>query len=217
MPSIKKNFIYSSILTVANYLFPLLVFPYVTRVLGVDNIGIYNFVDSIVQYFTVFSMLGIVTIGIREIAKAKNNKETLSRTFSSLLILNLLTTLFAVLVLLVSSYFIPKLQLYQDMIFIGGARLLFNALLIEWFYSGIENFRYITIRSIIVRCIYVVSVFILVRNSDDYIIYFALTALTIVINAVANIIYSRKYVTFSLSGISFKPYIKPLFILGIVI
>ena len=72
MASIKKNFLYSSILTTANYLFPFLTYPYVARVLGVTNVGICNFVDSIINYFIIFSMLGIGTVGIREIAKYKN-------------------------------------------------------------------------------------------------------------------------------------------------
>ncbi len=215
MVSVKKNFIYSSILTISNYIFPLLTFPYVSRVLGVENIGIYNFVDSIVQYFTIFSMLGISTIAIREIAKVRNDYSQLSKTYSSLLTLNLLTTLLAIVVLLVLSYLLPKLHSYQEMIFIGGARLLFNALLVEWFYKGIENFRYITVRAIFVRLIYVAAVFILVRSTKDYVIYFALTALTVAINAIINIIYSSKFARFSISHIDFRPYIKPLLILGV--
>ena len=215
MVSVKKNFIYSSILTISNYIFPLLTFPYVSRVLGVENMGIYNFVDSIVQYFTIFSMLGISTIGIREIAKVRNDYYKLSRTYSSLLTLNLLITLLAIIVLLVLSYLLPQLHSYQEMIFIGGARLLFNALLVEWFYKGIENFRYITLRSIFVRFIYVAAVFILVRSTKDYVIYFALTALTVAINAIINIIYSSKFARFSISHIDFRPYIKPLLILGV--
>ena len=78
MPSIKKNFLYSSILTTANYIFPFLTYPYVSRVLGVNNIGICNFVDSIVNYFILFSMMGIGIVGIREIAKAKNEKKRLA-------------------------------------------------------------------------------------------------------------------------------------------
>ena len=79
--SVKKNFFYSSILTVANYLFPLLTYPYVSRVLGVSNIGICNFVDSIIQYFILFSTLGIVSVGIREIAGCRNNQGKFERAF----------------------------------------------------------------------------------------------------------------------------------------
>lgn len=211
---LKKNFIYSSILTVSNYLFPLLTFPYVTRVLGVENLGIYNFVDSVIQYFTIFSMLGISTVAIREIAKVKDDSTKMSKIFSSILTLNLLTTLFAILILIILSFLIPKLHLYQEMIYIGGGRLLFTALLIEWFYKGIENFRYITVRSILVRFVYVVAVFLFVNDSNDYVVYFGLTALTVIINAIINIVYSNKFVRFSFFDINVKPYLKPLLILG---
>ena len=71
MGSLKKNIIYSSILTTANYIFPLLTYPYVSRVLGVANIGVCNFVDSLINYYVIFSMLGIATVGIREISQSK--------------------------------------------------------------------------------------------------------------------------------------------------
>ena len=62
---VKKNFLYSAILTISNYIFPLLTYPYVSRVLGVTNIGICNFVDSIINYFILFSMMGVSIFGIR--------------------------------------------------------------------------------------------------------------------------------------------------------
>ena len=82
--SLQKNFIYSSILTVSKYLFPLIVYPYVSRTLGLSNIGIINFVDNLVNYFVFFSMMGIATVGVREIAAARSSKTQLSKTFMSL-------------------------------------------------------------------------------------------------------------------------------------
>ena len=81
---IKRNFFFSSILTTANYVFPLLTYPYVSRVLGANGIGICNFVDSIVTYFLMFSMMGITILGIRETAINKKQTEKLSEVFSNL-------------------------------------------------------------------------------------------------------------------------------------
>lgn len=214
MASIKKNFAYSSILTISGYIFPLITFPYVTRVLGVANIGIYNFVDSTISYFSVIALLGINTVGIREIAKAKGNKDKLSNVYSSLLCLNLITTILAIIVLLLMTILVPKFHGHQEMFYIGTARLLFNSLLIEWLYRGLENFKYITNRSILVKCIYVAAVFIFVREKNDYVVYYLLTVLTFVVNAFINLIYSRRFVSFSLKGISIKPFIAPFLILG---
>ena len=214
MSSIKKNVIYSCILTVSGYLFPLITFPYVTRVLGVENIGICNFVDSIVQYFIYFSMMGIGTIGIREIARAKNNEKHLSKTFCNLFVLNILSTILAILALLIGVMFVPQLQEHKSLFFIGAAKVLSNTLLIEWLFKGLENFKYITLRSIIIRSLYVVSVFVFVKTTDDYIVYFFLTSFTVVVNAIVNMIHSRNFVQYDFKGLSIKGYIKPFVIMG---
>ena len=80
MANIKKNFLYSCFLTTANYIFPLLTFPYVSRILGATNFGLCNFIDGIIDYFVLFSMMGIGLLGIREIAFNKDNGK-LSNTF----------------------------------------------------------------------------------------------------------------------------------------
>lgn len=214
MSSIKKNVVYSSILTVSGYLFPLITFPYVTRVLGVNNIGICNFVDSIVQYFIYFSMMGITTIGIREIARVKGNKEELSKTFNNLLAINLTSTVIAILALLMGVLFVPQLQEHKSLFFIGAAKVLANTLLIEWLFKGLEDFKYITARSIIIRALYVVAVLLFVKEPDDYVMYFFLTSFMVVVNAFVNVIYSKKFVRFSFTGINLKTYLKSFFILG---
>ena len=170
--SLKNNFIYSSILTVSKYLFPLIVYPYISRTLGLSNIGIVNFIDNIINYFVFVSMMGISTVGVREIAARKNNQDQLSKTFVSLLTLTAITTLIAIIALWVSMYTVPKLIPYQNLLYIGLVKLLFNFFLIEWFFTGMEEFKYITIRSILVKCAYVLSVFVLVRDASDYGIYY---------------------------------------------
>lgn len=214
MSSIKINVVYSSILTVSGYLFPLITFPYVTRVLGVNNIGICNFVDSIVQYFIYFSMMGITTIGIREIARVKGNKEELSKTFNNLLAINITSTVIAILALLMGVLLVPQLQEHKSLFFIGAAKVLANTLLIEWLFKGLEDFKYITARSIIIRALYVVAVLLLVKEPDDYIMYFFLTSFMVVVNAIVNVIYCRKFVSFSFKGINLKTYLNPFLILG---
>ncbi len=214
MSTIKRNFFYSSILTAANYVFPFLTYPYVSRVLGVSNIGICNFVDSIINYFVLFSAMGISIIGIREIAKVKNNQEQLSRTFSSLIILNFTTTIVLAFVLGLSIQFIPKFQEYRDLLYVGMFKLFGNLLLIEWFYKGLEDFKYITIRSIIVKCVYVLCVFLFVKNQADYIIYYALITSMTVINCIFNCIHSCQFVKFRLKNIAIKQYLSSFFVLG---
>lgn len=215
MTSLKKNVLYSSVLTVSSYIFPILTFPYVTRILGVNSIGICNFVDSIVQYFIYFSMMGITTIGIREIARTKGNPLELSRVYSSLLFLNLVTTVIAIFLLLSLTLFVPYLQVYKYLFYIGAAKVLANTLLVEWLFKGLEDFKYITARTIAVRSLYVLSIFIFIRNADDYFLYFFLTSLMVVVNALINLQYSRKFVRISFKNIAFTPYLKSFVILGV--
>lgn len=215
MASIKTNVVYSSILSIAGYLFPLLTYPYVTRVLGVEYLGSNNFVDSIVNYFTFLSMMGMGVLGVREIAKCKTDKYKLSRTFSSLVALNLITSLFAIIVLFICVSFSSRLQEYNELFYIGAARILFNTLLIEWFFKGIENFKFITIRSLIIRVVYVVSVFVFIRCPQDYKLYFFLTSSVTFLNALWNIFYSTRFVHFSIKDVYIKSYWSPFILLGI--
>lgn len=213
MPSIKKNFFYSSILTSANYIFPFLTYPYVSRVLGVTNIGICNFIDSIINYFILFSMMGIGVIGVREIARCKDVQER-SKVFSGLLALNTISTTIILVILIVAIYAVPKLCEYKELMYIGALKLVCNYLLVEWLYKGLEDFKFITIRTIIIKVAYVISVFIFIRNADDYPVYYLLLTLMVVVNAMVNILYARKFVTFTLKGLTIRPFIKSFLILG---
>ncbi|WP_461112051.1 oligosaccharide flippase family protein [Spirosoma jeollabukense] len=212
--NIKKNFLYSGVLVASNYILPLLTFPYVSRVLGPANIGIYNFVDSIVNYFILFSMLGIGSTGIRVVAKNKLNSTELNQSFSSLVFLNTISTVVILGLFLLFISIVPKFNDYKEMFYIGSAKILFNLLLIEWFYTGMENFKYITIRIIAVKLIYTVAIFLFIKAKDDYILYYSITVISVVINALFNWTYSKRFVKISIKNISLKPYLKSYFILG---
>ncbi len=215
MNSLKRNVVYSSVLTVSNYLFPLIVFPYVTRVLGVSNLGTCNFVDNVMDFFILFSMMGMNSVALREIVKHRNNKEELSNVFSSLFSLNLITTITVIFILFILTAFVPIFQQNKYLMYVGSAKVLFNFLTIEWLYKGLEDFKYITYRKIAVKIIYVFLVFLFVKKADDYLIYYILTVLVFGINAIINMFHSRHFVTYSISNISIKPYIKPVAILGV--
>lgn len=212
---VRKNFIYSSILTVSNYVFPLITYPYVSRVLGVTNIGICNFVDSIIHYFILFSMMGISATGIREVSASRNNQNKLDATFTSLLLLNSIFTIAAFVILIVLTFSVPKFVEYKLLFFIGAAKLLANAFQFEWLYKGLEDFKYITQRSLLVKSVYVVAVFLFVHKADDYPIYFLLLSLMVVVNATINVLYSKRYIHINLNGIRIKPYINSFLTVGI--
>ena len=193
----------------------MITYPYVSRVLGVANIGACNFVDSIINYFLILSALGIGTVGIREIAKNKGNKPDLQKTFSQLFTINTISTTIALAVLLIAMHTVPKLQENYDLMWIGVLKLVFNYLLIEWFFKGLEDFKYVTNRTIFVRCLYVLSVFVFVRTTNDVSIYYFLTSATIVVNAIINLVYARRFIKFKLCFSSLKVLTKSVCTLGV--
>lgn len=213
--SIKQNVFYNGLLTVANYFVPLLVYPYVSRVLGVNNIGSCEFVDRIINYFVLFSMMGMLTLGTRTIATVRDDRSRLEKAFSSLVALNSLMTIAALVVLAVLTVCVPKLWMYRELMGVGACKIVFNFLLIDWFFKGLEDFRFITIRSLAIKVLYVAAVFLLVRKQDDYLLYYALTSGIVVLNAAVNWLASRKFVSFRWSDIDFRPYIRPFFALGL--
>lgn len=213
--SIKKNFAYKSVLTVSTYLVSLLIYPYVSRVLGVENIGLVNFVDNTISYFLLFATMGVNILGVREIAYVKNDREHRSDVFSSILGINLVLTIATLIVYYLAIAFIPQLNQSKELFYIGSAKILFTAFLIEWLFTGIENFKYITIRTIIIKIIYAILVFIFVRESDDYVVYFIMTAGVVVINALINLAYSLNFVKINIRKMFSFGYLKEDLSLGI--
>lgn len=215
MPKITTNFIYNVALTLSTYLINLVLFPYVSRVLGVDMVGKVGFVNDTIQYFSLFAMMGVATVGVREIAACGEDRERRSRVFSSLLSIVGLLTAVVMVVYLVAIFVVNRFQADRTLFIVGTGTLLFTSMLIEWFYQGLENFRYITIRSVLVKLIYAGTVFLTVRRPEDYLLYFALTVGAVVLNALINIGYSRRFATVSFRNLEVKPYLKPVFSLGL--
>ncbi len=215
MPRITTNFIYNVALTLSTYLINLVLFPYVSRVLGVDMVGKVGFVNDTIGYFSLFALMGIATVGIREIAACGEDRERRSRVFSSLMALVGIMTAVVMAVYLGSLFVVNRFQADRNLFIIGTGSLLFTSMLIEWFYQGLENFRYITIRSILVKLVYAAAVFLTVRHPEDYQLYFLLTVGAVVVNAIINIGYSRRFATLSFRNVDLKAYLKPVFSLGL--
>lgn len=212
---IKNNLIYSALLTLSTYLVPLIVFPYISRVLGPSGVGAVDSADSIINYFIQFSMMGITTIGVREIARSNGEKSRSDSVFSSLFVLNMLMTIVAVLILVSLMLFVTPFNGRKEYLCIGLSKLIFNLFLIEWLFRGFEQFRYITIRSVFVRVLFVIAVFCFVNSAEDVKLYYVLFVSMTIVNAMLNWYYKSHFVRFSISEISLKKYALPFFLLGL--
>ena len=194
--SVRINFIMNFILTISNFIFPLITFPYVSRVLQADGIGTVNFATSIITYFSMLGMLGIPNYGIRACAKVRDDEELLNKTVIEIMILNAIVMSISILLLFVSVLFIDKLQGEKTLYLIMSTTLIFNVLGVDWLYKSLERYSYITIRSIIFKFISLVLMFLFVHSSQDYIIYGGISVFAAVGSNFLNFINLRKIIDF---------------------
>lgn len=208
--SVRLNFIMNFILTISNFIFPLITFPYVSRVLGAEGVGTVTFATSIVNYFSMVGMLGIPTYGIRACAKVRDDKEKLDKTVQEIVLLNSIVMLIAILGLALTVATVGQLESNKMLYLILSSTLVFNVLGVDWLYRSLEQYSYITIRSIIFKVISMVALFLFVRQSNDYLAYAAITVLAGVGSNLMNFINLRKFVNLKpVAQLNLKQHLKP--------
>lgn len=211
--SIKLNFIMNAILTVSSFLFPLITFPYVSRILLPEGTGKVSFATSVVTYFMMLSQLGIPMYGIRACAKVRDDREALSRTVHELLVINLVMSLIAYILLGGCVLLVPKLRAEKTLIFIISITIVLNALGMEWLYKALEQYTYITVRSMIFKVIGIIAMFALVHKRADYVIYGGITIFAASASNIFNFIHAHKYIDVRPSGKNnFRRHIKPIMV-----
>lgn len=205
-----KNFFYSFSLNIINILFPLVIAPYVSRVLGADNLGKYYFSLSFSSWFLIFATFGTTTYGVREIAKVRDNKKLLDKTFSEIFFINFIATLITLIVYIVIIFISPKTNSEILLFLVSAISIFMNLFCIDWFYMGLEDFKIITLRSLLIKLICLISIFIFVRQRNDYIIYALISVLAFGFANILNFIYSKKFVTLKFKNINIKNHMKIL-------
>lgn len=209
--SLGKNAFLNGIKTLTSLIFPLLTFPYVSRILLVENIGKYNFANSIVNYFLLIAGLGISTYAVREGAHLRDDKKQLSTFVSEVLSLNIISTVIAYALLVICIFFIPKIRSEFILITILSFRIVFTTLGMEWIFNIYEEYGYITIRGIAFQIIYTLTVFILVKKPEDLILYCVLTLISTTAPNICNILFLKKYCIIRLTPhINIKAHLIPI-------
>lgn len=209
--SIKKNFVMNVILTMSSFIFPLITFPYVSRILGPEGTGKVSLVTSVIAYFAMFSQLGIPTYGIRACAKVRDHKEELSKVTQELFIINTVMGIITYCVLFVCILTIGKFQQEWLLYLIISTTILFNDIGMEWLYKSLEQYSYITIRSIIFKFVALLLMFLLVRNSEDYVMYGAISTFAASASNLLNFINVRKHISFKKIGdYDFRRHFRPI-------
>lgn len=212
--SLKVNMILNSIKGLMSVLFPLISFPYISRVLGVDNVGKYNFTNSIISYFILLAGLGIATYAVREGARIRNNKVMLESFVAQVFTINVVSTVFSYIVLFATILIIPELHSYKSLLVILSLQVLFKTLGVDWIYSIYEDFTYTTIRSIIFQILSLACMFLFVRTENDVNVYAAITALAAGGSGVINFWHAKRYCRISLTKkLNLKYHLRPIIIL----
>ena len=214
----KKNTIYSIIKSVSAIIFPLITFPYSSRVLGVENYGKLNFANSIIVYFALFASLGIATYAIRECAKVKDNRQELSIVASQLYSINLASTLLSYLFLIVALLVSYKLRNYLLLICIYSSSIVFNTAGAEWINIALGEYKYITIRGLLSNLVSIILMFIFVHDADDYIVLAIITATATSGANVMNIFYRRKFCSVKPTfHVNLKKHLPPILLMFAII
>lgn len=215
--SLAKNSIYNIIYTIANILFPFVTSIYVSRILLPVGVGKVASAQNIVSYFVTFAALGLPSYGVREFAKVRGNKCERNKLFTELFVLNIVSTTLAVIgffvLVCINKGFNGEWELYG----VCGLAIFFNYLNIDWMYKGLEEYGYITGRSLLIKGLSLGALFLFVKTRQDYVIYALISSLATGGNYVFNVIHARNYVKFNFRDMKIFKHIKPVILIACII
>ena len=194
MRNTSKNFLLNIVYQLFTFIIPLITIPYISRILGVEKIGIYSYTYSIVYYFILAAMLGINNYGSREIAKTTNNKSLMSKKFLEIYYLQLIMSL--IMIILYSSIVLLFDFKYKSIMFIQGIYLISCAFDINWLFFGLERFKITISRNIIIKIISLFLIFILIKSPDDLYLYTFIMASATLISQLYLWIYVKKIIEY---------------------
>ena len=207
--SLKLNVVMNAILNMSAFVFPLITFPYVSRVLLAEGNGKVNFATSLIDCFLIIAQLGIPTYGVRACAKVRDDKRLLSKTAHELLIINVVMMLVAYAALAGALIFVPRLHGERLLYIICSLTIFFTSIGMEWLYKALEQYTYITVRSIVFKLISVIAMFFLVRSKEHYVIYGGITIMASSASGLMNFVHARKYIIMRpMGGYEFRPHLK---------
>lgn len=176
-----ENFLFLSLTQLFNFLYPLITYPYLIKTLGATMFGSVVFAQSLCSFFSLMIDWGFEATGTKEISIHRNDKQKLSQIISTIMITKFFLWITLFFFFLVMIYFIPFLHQYQ-LLYIFTFFLTFNELLLPiWYFQGIEKMKYITYLTIVIKCIFLIAIFLFIHQPDDYLYVPLLNAIGIFI------------------------------------
>lgn len=215
--SLTKNSIYNIIYTVANILFPFLTSVYVSRILLPVGVGRVASAQNIASYFVLIAALGLPSYGVREFAKVRENTHKRNKLFTELIMLNIISTTLSVIgfwgLLIINGGFSGEWFLYAAC----GLTIFFNYINIDWIYQGLEEYGYITGRSLAIKVTSLIALFLLVRTKEDYILYALISSLATGGNYIFNVIHAKEFVKLDFTNVELKKHLKSVLVIACII
>lgn len=206
--SIAKNYIYNLIYQMLTIFLPLITTPYLSRVLGAENIGIYGYTISIVTYFILFGTLGVSMYGQRQIAYIQNDKKQRTKNFWEIIIIRTITLSISILLFYLIYGRTGEYAVYYQILIV---QLIANIFDISWLFQGIEEFDKTVVRNLIVKLLSLVLIFVLIKAQNDLWKYFVIYVGAELIGNVSLWLYLPKYIEkIKIKELKFKHHLKPI-------
>ncbi len=211
--SIVKNYIYHLSYQILAILIPFITTPYLSRVLGAENIGIYSYTLSITTYFILFGSLGVALYGQREIAYCQENIEKRSKAFLEIFWLRFFTLMISMLVFYFTFCSSLEYQIYYKILTL---EILASAIDISWYFQGLEEFKKTVMRNMLVKIISVICIFLFVRSEHDLNHYLLIYVLANLLGNLSLWIYLPRVIKrVKFKELNFVKHMKPMMILFI--
>ncbi len=218
--SVKNSIFYNVLLAISQVFFPLITFPYLARTLGPEHVGALNFAESMAKYFVMLAALGIPIYGIREIAKLQNQLAERTKLFTEIFTINLICTIGLSVLFFASIHFVPQLMGEKELFYWTVMYFVLQVFYLEWFFNGMDQFRFIAIRQFIIRFFFIIFVFLLIKSKLDYVNYMRMQVGLNVLIAIINYQSLRKLITIDSNiykNLDLKKHLKPLLYLFLTI
>lgn len=210
--SIKLNAVLNVMKTVLSLVFPLITFPYITRVLQVNAIGKYDFSVSVISYFSLIAALGITTYAVREGTKYRGDQEKMNQFASEIFSINLYATIVSYILLFLALMFVDKLKSYNIVIGILSLEILLATLSVVWIYNIYEDFGYITFVTFILQFVSIILMLLFVHSADDLYKYVIISVISSSGSGLFMFFHARKYVQLHLVKKPPLKHLKPIMI-----
>lgn len=193
--NIKVNALASILVRVFNILFPLITGPYLARILSKDAYGEFNIANSILNLFIPFAAFGIYSYGIRSISRVKNNMKEISKNFTVLFSINVISSLG--IGILYIGYMLLNVNSNMYMLYLALSIQIFTQFVtIEWMNEAFENYGFILFKTLFIRVLMLVSIFVFVKKADDIVNYAFILSITNLINYLISFYFIKRKVNF---------------------